>query len=206
MNENIQEVEAVEEEVEQVDEIREAFDTAVLEDKKEDDVKMALIGAGATFKNVTRLYTKYMVDAGFSISKEAKDEIVAKILEGKEVETEEDFGKVVAAICKKATGVSEKAAGTLVRAWAKAKEIPFYSKPKGEGGARDGFKSRFLEALVANPQMTEAGCTDYLKTAEGHSENIRKHESVYQGIRKAINKVYADATGDDGGGQVAKAA
>lgn len=191
MNDEVAEVE-----VEEVDAIREAFDTAVSGDKSEDDVKMALIGAGATFKNVTRLYNQYMIDAGMAVSKEEKDEIVKKILEGKDVSDEKGFNKCVEAIVKKATGVNEKSAAALIRAWAKASELEYYTKPKGAGGSRVGFRSRFYDALVANPKMTKEQCNAFLKEAEGSSDNVMKHESNYQGMRGLANRIHAAATGE----------
>ncbi len=178
---------------EEVDAIFEAFEAAVSEDKGEDDIKMALIGAGATFKNVTRLYNTYMVDAGFAISKEEKTEIVDKLLDGKDLADEKVFDKAVEAISKKAAGVSEKSAAALIRSFAKANDLECYKKPKGSGGARAGFRSRFLKALVAAPAMDEAACSEYLKTAEGTSGNILKHESVYQAIRSMANEIHAAA-------------
>lgn len=184
--------ETVEEvEVEEVDEIRVAFDEAVVNEKGEDEVKMAMIGAGATFKNVTRLYTKYMVDAGFAVSKEEKDEIVTKILDGKDVSTEDAFDKCVASIVKKAAGVSEKSAATLIRAWAKANEVEFYTKPKGSGGPRDSIRARFFLALIANPRMTKEECTAHLEADVDTSTNVMNHESVYQGIRELANDIAA---------------
>lgn len=195
-------LEVVETEVE-VDVIREAFDSAVSGDKGEDDIKMALIGAGATFKNVTRLYNTYMVDAGFSVSKEEKDEIVSQILEGKEVKEEADFTKCVDAIIKKAAGVSAISAAALIRSWAKANEIEYYTKPKGAGGARVSVRSRFFDALVANPAMTEEGCKKHLEDDVDTSTNVMNHESVYQGIRELVNNINGKLTG---GGKQAKAA
>jgi len=187
MNDEVNEVEVEEE----VDNIRPAFDAAVAEGQDEDNIKMAMIQAGASFKSVTRVYNAYMVDAGFAVSKDEKAEIVAKAVEGKDLSTEEGFGKVVAAIVKKAAGVTDKSAAALIRAWAKAQEteIEVYAKPKSSGAARSGFKSRFYDALVANPAMTKEEVTEYLKTAEGHSDNIRRHESVYQAVRAMANAI-----------------
>ena len=180
-------------EVEEVDEIFNAFESAVAEDKGEDEVKMALIGAGATFKNVTRLYNQYMVDAGFAISKEEKTEIVEKLLEGKDLADEEVFTKAVEAITKKAAGVTDKSAAALIRSYAKANDLECFKKPKGSGGGgRDGFKARFLAMLTANPSLTEEQCTEYLQTAEGTSANILKHESVYQAMRTMANNIVAN--------------
>ena len=178
-------------EVEAVDEIRIAFDAAVSSDKGEDEIKMALIGAGATFKNVTRLYSKYMVDAGYAVSKEEKAEIVSSILNDADVSDETGFGKCVAAICAKASGVTEKAAGSLIRAWAKANEMEYYTKPKGSSGPRDSIRGRFYSALVANPTMTAEECTAHLQGDPDSSNNVMNHERVYQGVRELVNKIAA---------------
>lgn len=181
--------EEAEVEVEEVDVILEAFEAATAADKNEDEVKMALIGAGATFKNVTRLYNAYMVDAGYAISKEEKTEIVDKILVDKDLADEKVFDKAVTAITAKAAGVTEKSAAALIRSFAKANDLECFKKPKGSGGSRDGFRSRFLDALGSSPSMTEAQCTEYLQTAEGTSANILRHESVYQAIRSMANGI-----------------
>lgn len=185
------EAKEVEKEVEVEDTIRPAFDDAVAADKTEDEVKMALIGAGATFKNVTRLYNQYMVDAGFAVSKEEKQEIVDKILTDKDLADEKVFTKAVAAIVAKAAGVTEKSAAALIRAFAKANELEVWKKPKGGGEGRSGFKSRFYDHLQANPSMTEEDVSKYLQEAEGTSANIQKHESVYQSIRAMANAIHA---------------
>ncbi len=175
---------------------RAAFDDAVAGDQSEDDVKMAMINAGASFKNVTRLYNQYMVDAGLVVSKEEKAEIVDKILsKATGLETEDGFKKVVTAIAAKASGVNEKSAAALVRSWAKTANgegedgIETWKKPKGTGAGRSGFKAKFYAALVANPLMTKDEVTEYLKTAEGTSGNIQKRESVYQAIREMANTI-----------------
>jgi uncharacterized protein (DUF697 family) len=178
---------------------REAFDAAVAADQSEDDVKMAMINAGASFKNVTRLYNQYMVDAGFAVSKEEKTEIVTKILaKAKGLDTEDGFKKVVGLIVEKANGVTEKSAAALIRTWAKGQEVAegeealeIWKKPKGTGAGRSGFKAKFYAALVANPAMTKDECHEYLKTAEGTSANIQKRETVYQAIREMANTISA---------------
>ena len=187
MNDEVNEVE--------VDEVRPAFDAAVAEGQDEDNIKMAMIQAGASFKAVTRMYNQYMVDAGFAVSKEEKAEIVTKILSKKPeaLATEDGFSKAIAAIIERAAGVTEKSAAALVRAWAKSQDpsVEVYAKPKSSGEARSGFKSRFYDALVLNPSMTKEQVTEYLSNAEGNSENIRRHESVYQAIRAMANAIVA---------------
>lgn len=179
-------------EEEKVDVIRPAFDTAIDDEKSEDEVKMAMITAGASFKSVTRLYNQYMVDAGFAISKEEKAEIVAKVLVGKEVDTEESFGKAVAAIVKKGTGVTDKSASALIRSWAKTQDpiVECYKKPAGTGAPRTGVRSRFFDALIATPSMSKEACKVHLEKDVDTSKNVMNHESVYQGIRELVNNIW----------------
>ena len=69
--------------VEFIDEGSEALEAAILEAftasveiKEEDAVKMDMISKGATFKNVTRLYNKFMIDAGLAISKSDRSQLI----------------------------------------------------------------------------------------------------------------------------------
>ena len=169
-----------------------AFDDAVAEDKNEDEIKMALVAAGVSFKKVTGLYKTFMIDAGLAISKSDRDDVVAKVMaKAKGLETEEGFGKAVKAIQDGAAGVTDKSAAASIRSWAKAQEeeVEVFAKPKSSGVAREGFRSRFYDALVANPAMTKEQCHDYLKDAEGTSANVMKHESNYQGMRGLANRI-----------------
>ena len=68
--------------------IRAAFDAAHAAGKEEDDIKLDMIGAGATFKNVTRLFNQFSVDAGLTVSKEEKDQILLDVLNGADLADE----------------------------------------------------------------------------------------------------------------------
>jgi hypothetical protein len=180
---------AEEEEVDTNAEIREAFDVASVDEKGEDDIKMAMIGAGATFKNVTRLYNQYMIDAGFAISKADRNEIVEKTLEGAEFAEENDFASVVSLVVDAVQGATERSAGALIRAYAKKNELDCYTKPKGTGGGGAGFASRFYEFLLGNPDQEAAKA--FIQTDEKTSDNVKKHEGHYLKIADLVNKAVA---------------
>jgi len=184
----------VAEEVEDKDQpARDAFNEAVAAEKTEDEIKMAIISTGVTFKNVARLYKKFMIEAGLAMSKEDRDAVVAKVMaKAKGLETEEGFTKSIEAIKASGNGITDKSAAASIRTWAKAQDpvIECWAKPKGGGVAREGFRSRFYDALVANPAMTKEECHEYLKAAEGTSSNIMKHESNYQGMRGLANRIH----------------
>lgn len=197
MTEENQEVEAFEEEVEQEQaedanaEVREAFDESIAEEADEDAVKMAMIGAGATFKNVTRLYNQYMIDSGLAISKADRNQIVEDTLEGKEFADEESFDACISDLVAAIQGSTERSAASLIRAYAKKNELECYTKPKGQGGNRSSFASTFYEYLIGNPSKEEAEA--YVK-GEGDnadtSDNVKKHLSHYMGIWELANKIH----------------
>ena len=189
--------EVTEEEAEEEDttatEIRDAFDTAVTGEKSEDDTKMAMIGAGATFKNVTRFYNKFMIDAGFAISKADRNEIVEKTLEGMEFLEEDDFETAVSMIAEGVQGATERSAGALIRAYAKKNELDCYAKPKGTGGG-EGFAARFYNFLIANPTVSKEDAKKFINTDEKSSDNTKRHELHYLKIAETVNKAIASYT------------
>ena len=190
---DINEEQSVEEEVINTEEvIREAFDVAVEASKSEDDIKLDMIQAGATFKTVTRLYNQFMIDAGLAISKEDRQDAIAEALEGKEFETEEDFDLAVASLVESVKGTTERSAAALVRAYAKKNEVGYFTKPKATPGAATGFVALFHDFLVSNPLMEEAEVKAYVNGEGDHkdtSANTKKHMSVYLGHYRLANRI-----------------
>ncbi len=174
--------------------IREAFDEAIQDESGEDDIKLQMISAGATFKNVTRLYNKFMVEAGLAISKSDRNQIVEDTLSGRDVSTEESFNEAVNALVASIQGATERSAASLVRAYAKKNELPVYAKPKSEGGMKVGFASKFYDFLVGNPSVTEAEAEAFIMGKDAHAEtsdNVKNHLSHYQAIRSLANRIAA---------------
>lgn len=174
----------------EINEILNAFNDASDAGKSEDDVKMAMIGAGATFKNVTRLFNQYMVDTGKAISREAKAELVEKHADGADLADEAGFNEAVASIVSEGTGVSEASASSLIRAWAKKAEVECYAKPKGTGATRNPFVVNFHNALIANPSMDEQGLKDVIAALEPQQQvNPTRWFNQHNAIRKMVNKI-----------------
>jgi hypothetical protein len=172
--------------------IQGAFEEAISNESDEDDTKLQMISAGATFKNVTRLYNQYMIDAGLAISKADRNQIVGDTLEGLEFDTEENFGAATTALQEAIEGSTERSVAALVRAYAKKNELECYTKPKGEGGTRTSFASKFYDALVANPLMSEEDATAIVMgTGENEetSENVKRHHSHYMNIYGLANSI-----------------
>lgn len=178
-------------------EIRVAFDEAIGQDAEEDDVKMAMIGAGATFKNVTRFYNQFMIDAGLAISKADRNQIVEDTLEGLDLDSEEAFELAVGNVVAAVQGATERSAAALIRSYGKKNDLPVYSKPKGEGTGRVGFASKYYDFLVSNPAVDEDTAKAYIMGEgdfEDTSENVQRHASHYMAIWKLANRIVASYT------------
>ena len=186
----VAEQETAEQEIDVTEAVRASFDAAVEAGSDEDDTKMAMIAGGATFKNVTRLFNQFMIDAGFAISKEDRAAAITDALEGRDFETETDFNDAVSAVVEAVKGSTERSGAALVRSYATKAEMPCYTKPKGEGSSRTSFASAYYDFLAGNPSMSVEDATAYI-TAESNSENVKKHASHYLAIHSLVNRIAA---------------
>ena len=181
--------EAEEQEEEQEDTaVKDAFEAGISEDSDEDDIKLAMIGAGATFKNVTRLYNQFMIDAGLSLSKEDKAAHVTAALEGKEFADEDGYDDAIASLIDPEKGINERSAGGLLRAYAKKHSVEVYKKPKAEGSGKTGFASTFYNFLISDPKVDKETANKYIMNPE-NSENVRRHESHYMNIWQLVHDI-----------------
>ena len=173
--------------------IRAAFDAAHAAGKEEDDIKLDMIGAGATFKNVTRLFNQFSVDAGLTVSKEEKDQILLDVLNGADLADEATFNAKVEELMARLSGSTDKSAAALIRAYAKKNGIEAFKKAKGGNGeAKTGFAAKFYDFLVANPACTVAEATAFIQGTDGHeetTENVKRHQSHYLAIHRLVNRV-----------------
>ena len=173
--------------------IRAAFDAAHAAGKEEDDIKLDMIGAGATFKNVTRLFNQFSVDAGLTVSKEEKDQIVLDVLNGADLADEATFNAKVEELMARLSGSTDKSAAALIRAYAKKNGIEAFKKAKGgTGEAKSCFAAKFYDFLVANPACTVAEATAFIQGTDGHeetSENTKRHQSHYLAIHRMVNRI-----------------
>ena len=158
------------------------------ESKEDDDVKLAMIQAGAKFKNVARIFNELKIEYGFDLSKEAKEVLVNSACEGQDLSTEDGFNAAVGYITENEDKFNERQAGALVRGYAKKQGVEFYKKPKPES-TRISFVKDFYSALYENPQMSEEEVHQYI--VEHGSESTLKIEGGYQKIRTLVNAIYA---------------
>lgn len=172
--------------------ILEAFNEGVESEQDEDSIKMLMIQEGATFKNVTRLYNQFMIDAGLAISKSDRNQIVDETLEGVDLSTEDAFDAATEALVANVKGATERSAAALVRSFAKKNEVECYKKPAGEGGTRNPFVQVFHEALIENPSMDEDGLKAIIAgLEEKHQVNPTRWFNQHNNIRKTANAIAA---------------
>jgi hypothetical protein len=173
-------------------EIQDAFNAAISEEAAEDDIKMDMIQAGATFKNVTRMYNAFMIDAGLAISSADRKTAVDEALKGMDLSTEAGFDIATAAVVAAVKGATDRSASALVRSYGKKAELDVFTKPKGEGGTRNPFVQVFHAALIENPAMDEQGLKDVIAgLQEDHQVNPNRWFSQHNNIRKTANAIAA---------------
>lgn len=155
----------------------------------EDEVKLAMIRAGATFKNVTRLYNEYLVDSGLAMSKEEREGLVEKVItESDNVSEEAGFDAVVARLVENGNNLDAKQASVILRAYCKKKEVECFKKPKGVGGAKSGFREDFFSALEKNPAMTKDEASALINDVK-NSKSVKARENMFQRIRLMANRI-----------------
>lgn len=173
--------------------LRATFDEGVVAGKEEDAIKLDLISAGATFKNVTRLFNEFMVAGGHTASKEERDQKVLAAIGENALSTEEGFASAVAALVASLQGSAEKSASALIRAAAKKQGVECFKKAKESSGeSKTGFAAKFYDFLVANPTCTKEQAVAFIQGTDGNeetSDNVKKHQSHYMGIHALVNRI-----------------
>ena len=185
--------EAVQEEVKEdpvVTKARAAFSAGVKGNKDEDAIKMAMIQAGASFKNVTRLYNQFAQEAGLVMSKEERDKIINDTCSKAKatLNTEDGLNTVIDTLVGTVKGSNESAISRMVRAWCKANDVEVFTKPKGTG-QRKGFRTDFYNELRKNPKMTEDQVKAYTK--EHGTENENRNVKFHLDVAKLCNDIVA---------------
>ena len=173
-----------------VDEINAAFLDCVEAGKSEDDVKMSMIGAGATFKNVTRLYNQYMIDGGFAMSKEEKTTLIDGLLDDADITSEEGFTAALNSIVEEGTNITDKSASALIRKFGKDNDIEVFKKAVGTGGTRNPFVANFHAGLIDNPSMDEDGLKAIIADLTPEQQvNPTRWLNQHNAIRKMANAI-----------------
>ncbi len=172
--------------------IKQAFIDGINSSKEHDAIKIAMIGAGASFKNVNRLFNAFMIEDGHIVSKEEKDTILSEVLDGLDLTDSDTFESAIVELAQRLQ-VSELSSVASIRQWAKRNDLPFYKKAKAEStGERSNITSRIFNWIIENPTANEEALVEFLK--EVGTENTLKHTSLYKGILGIANKIVESNT------------
>lgn len=164
----------------------------------EDQIKLAMINAGASFKNVGRLFAQCMVDGGYAMSKDEKDDMIKKLMEKDSVSIATENGLVAAVekIVGSGVNIDRKQATSIIRSYAKKNDIEMWKKPAGTGGGgRVGFRDVFFKAVRADPTMSEKALDELMTISPESSDNVRKQKPWWNAIRKLANEIAAQYQG-----------
>lgn len=163
-----------------------AFKEAIGAEKDDDDIKLAMIQAGAKFSNVTRYFNKFSVDEGLVISKEDKAELVSDAVSENDVSDADGFKAAVKYVAENGTGLTEKQAASAIRTYCKKNEVEIYKAPRG-GGQRKHIIDDVVNLLVDNPMLTKEEMTKFIE--ENGNKTAKTWEHFYQKIRVGFNRV-----------------
>jgi regulator of replication initiation timing len=180
--------------------LRAVFDESVAKGEAEDVTKLSMISAGATFKNVTRLFNEFMVAGGHTASKEEREQVLLTAVDGKELATEDGFNAAVAALVSGLSGTSEKSASAMIRAHGKKVGIECFKRAKEAAQGKAGFASGFYEYLAANPLCTKEQAAAFINGTDGNAEtsdNVKRHLSHYMGIWGLVNRIAVSSAGSN---------
>lgn len=179
--------------------ILEAFRSGIEAGADEDQIKLSMIQAGATFKNVTKFYSEFLVSEGIVESKEEKEARITQIAEQFDLSTEEGFSGAIDALIEQSKNVDERSAAASIRWFCRKNEIAYFVKPKSEpvGNRTQGFAGRFYDALIENPTMSVEEAENIVNGVNPHpetSENTKRYMKHYQDIRALANAIAASYT------------
>jgi hypothetical protein len=126
-------------------------------EKTDDQILVAIVNAGISFKNAGKLFKQVMQEKGLRISSKSRQEQVFKILKSLRFKPKaDDWEKVQAALDKiveEVNDTDEKQALMMVKRYAKEGELILPKQPKKAAGAKGNVKVQ--EYMIANPSATK---------------------------------------------------
>ena len=170
----------------------EAFDIAVSKDLSEDEIKMAMIKAGCSFRAVGKLYNKLMIDRGHQVHKDDKRNTVELKCKGKALGNEKVFKSVAKQLMDTLPNCNERSAFSLIRAYARRNDILPWIAPPPERNGRQGFGRQYREYILEVVSKTSTAPTreqalDFIMGRNGApetSESTKASKSVHLGLQR----------------------
>jgi len=145
--------------------IKEIVTEGVNADKEDNEILVALVNNGVSFKNAVKAFNTAMNELGFRISPKERLEKATAILDevGFAPETFQDVQDAITGLCAKISSTNEKQALLVIRKYAKVNSIEMpkaVKDPNKAGGAR----GKVLNWMAANPSATIEEFTEFCES------------------------------------------
>ena len=187
----------------QIDPVEEAFDESFEAGLFEDEIKMEMIKAGCSFKQIANVYNRLMVERGHIMDDKDKRDLVDASCKGKALGNEAVFAAVSSKLMSAIPNCTERSAGSLIRGYARRNGIKAWVAPEPERNGRQGFGRDYREYILEYVKQTggvptEEQAMDYIMGRNGApetSESTRKSKSVHLATRnfaEALLNNFAD--------------
>ena len=177
----------------EVSQVEQAFIDGLEGDLEEDDIKMAMIKAGASFKNVNNQFRQFNIKFGYVSSQEEKKSALETVMKSGDVNvsTEDGLKDAIDTVINSLRGYNEAQVSGMIRAYAKKNDIEIFVKPRGAGTRNSGFRYGFYQSLIENPHMTNDEVDGLID--ENGSKNDKGNRSHYYNIAKLVSDAVKNA-------------
>src|SRR6056300_1788059 len=155
----------------------------------QDQAKLNMLEAGCPFKSVTRLYNQLSIRYGLINTPEERAKIVNDVCRNKNLKAKRSFDRAITTIQSRGSGINEKSAASLIRAWCRRNNQDYYVAPPRKK-TRNPFKQKFYQALLDNPMMTEKELKALIRSLPvRYRKNPTKELPRWNEMRSLVNQI-----------------
>lgn len=162
----------VEAKMSNLDQVKEIVNVGVSEGKSDDEIKIAIVQSGISFKDAQKFFQQAMEECGHRISPKARFAKICDVLDEMEFnpDTPDEVSAVAEKLAEQIDDTSEKQALAAMRKWAKENEIELPKPAKKAGGAGrgagGGLIQKGLDWLVENKDADAEAITNFILSAK----------------------------------------
>jgi len=168
---------------------REIIEPLAKAGKSEDEMAITLIQQGGfPFKKAGRLLRRVLEDLGIRMSSKDRLEQASELLLKVDFAPKDwnEVTKICEYLAQELDATDEKQALATLKKFAAEQKIELPTKPKGTGGgggARTGFRTKFLAWVTANPGSTDAEFDAWVKEQGKKASQARFYKRILGVVR-----------------------
>lgn len=186
-----------------LDEVNRKPDTTIVEEicaaghkanKSDDEMLIEIVSAGVKFSIAGKLFKQVMEAKGYRVSNKERMEKAAELLEASELKTPEEVQEMVAALAADIPDTSEKQAMSLVKKFAKTKNIELPEIKKAAAAGRGGIRQQAYDWMIKNPTAESASLQKWLEERGKKANVVKRMVDIFETAKKvaeALNKATA---------------